>query len=88
MKRVLKIVSLAVMAITLLVPAMAQQQSSPSTSNPKATAAGSKDRIAKFIAPGVIGDAYITEDKFGNVGIGTTCIPKPLSSQKRRASLW
>jgi hypothetical protein len=70
------------MMIALLAPALAQQPGSSSTAKPKTAAAtGTPNRVAKFVAPSVIGDSYITEDKFGRVGIGTATPTSPLTVQ-------
>jgi hypothetical protein len=45
------------------------KQSSQATS---ATGSGTKDRIAKWASSSILSDSNITEDKFGNVGIGTS----------------
>ena len=81
MKRLFKVISLVVMAANLIVPTMAQERSASTASPKTAAAAGTKDRIAKFVAPGVVGDSYIYEDKFGNVGIGTERATSPLTVQ-------
>jgi hypothetical protein len=82
MNRTLRIISLATMMAILLAPALAQQSGSSSTAKPETAATtGTQNRVAKFVAPGVIGDSYITEDKFGKVGIGTALPTSPLTVQ-------
>jgi hypothetical protein len=75
-----KLFLILVMAALLAATTPAQKKSAPSTAKPTTAAAtGTKDRVAKFVAPGLLGDSYITEDKFGNVGIGTTTPTSPLT---------
>jgi hypothetical protein len=78
----LKIMSTGVMLATLIVPALAQERQASTSAAPNATSiTTTKDRIAKFVAPGVLGDSYIIEDKFGKVGIGTLTPTSPLTVQ-------
>jgi hypothetical protein len=78
-RRLKKIISLAVMTVSLLTSALAQNQpqqkaspnAQPQTSVvPQAT--NTPGRIAKFTGTKTVGDSNITEDSAGNIGIGTT----------------
>src|SRR5215475_2192065 len=65
---------------TLLMGHAAAQQKDSSILKPKTTAAtGTANRVAKYVATGVLGDSNITEDKLGNVGIGTSTPDSPLT---------
>src|SRR5262249_24273133 len=84
--RTLKIFSLAVMTAVLLTPAPAQGQSqqkaSPTDGRQTGAAAKASNppgRIAKFTASGFVGNANITEDSSGKIGIGITLPTSPLT---------
>ncbi|HWC77106.1 MAG TPA: hypothetical protein VG778_06585, partial [Blastocatellia bacterium] len=86
-ERIKQIISAVVMTATLLIPTLAQERASSTGPKPAAALTGTKDRIAKYMAAGVLGDSYISEDKFGNVsfygnvGIGTSTPTSPLTVQ-------
>src|SRR5262245_2754019 len=87
MNRTLTIISLAVLMAILLPSALAQDQSPKASLTAKRQAGAAAQnsntpgRIAKFTTPGFVGDANITEDASGNIGIGTTTPTSPLTVQ-------
>jgi len=82
MNRISKTISLALMMLSLLSTAPAQQRNTSSTINPQpALTSGTVGRIGKFIAIDALGNSNISEDKFGNIGIGTVTPTSSLTVQ-------
>ena len=81
MNRIYKAISITMMTLSLLSSTWAQQRTSSSNINPQPAVTTTAGRIAKFVSVGVVGDSNISEDKFGNVGIGTATPTSSLTVQ-------
>jgi len=92
MKRIIPAIGMLAVLVTVATPQSSKhaangRNNKPGSLNPQPTAAttvsggGSAGRISKWTSLSTIGDSNIAEDKFGNIGVGTTAPTSALTVQ-------